>query len=1033
MNDKIKSILAIMAMITTLSGIFLFWGIRLYQKNTNEKIEAARTKTDFLINEMIKDSNLIYNARLDALIRDEKILSAFYRRNRQELYQAALPFHNYYLAESHYYSNMHFHLPTGQSFLRMHKPDEFGDDLTTIRPIIMQIHKTRKPVSGYEIGKHGLFYRVAKPIFFKGEYIGALEIGISIEQVAENMESALNIKIARIINDKDLNDPFRDFRKNEIRIKDLFINPYNNTSLFRKLIHLYDFKRLPVQTVMIDGEHFVIFSSGNLKNFQGDSIARFVIAENISDEMKNYKSFLVKSISLTLILIVGAYIILHFSFSIYINKILELNRTLEKKVKTRTRDLEDVSEKLKATNAELHQIFNTAADGMRVIDKNFRIIRVNETFAKLIDQKKEQLKNELCHDHFKGKFCFTPDCTLARILNGENRIEIDVEKETASGEKRSFLLTATPFKSPEGKILGVVENFKDITHRKNAYKAIEEKEQYLNAIMSTVQSGVIITDDKSPFIIDANPYALKMIGCSRENLTEFSIRDILKLEKPWIEIIQGTERLSENESYTLTRLSGETLHIRLSIARATIRGRTYLVQSFSDITDVKQYIQKQMVDILKAKAIMDLVNPMPPGYTELPFNRRLFTEAISIPCNAEGGDHLFIRHFTGYPAPKTIISLKDQSGHEVNCILRSIYTDLIHNAILLNNPTAELETVVKKLNTVLCSSDFFAEDDFFTMATAQIDHDTLMMSYLTAGHPPLLLIRDNRVTLLPEPGQNSGHLPIPFLKDAQYTSTRFQLRESDQLILYTDGLTEMTIKHLKRTLSQDDLVAMTQAIIDDFKVKTGSSLPVSILMTRLLDHISMTSQETVTSEGNGLKSVNTSSDDVTLIGVEIGTLAESIEKSFSPENPAEISLFIKEIQSLIFRHEENTPFLHLKIRIAMILEEALTNAWKHGNRMNRDQSITLRLSFRNEFVFEIIDQGNGFDFYNLPDPTLEGNIESHSGRGIFIIHYFSDHVQWKGKGNHIIISLKKLKHLDDRLKKPRVLSGIDIWQKDSHI
>ena len=117
---------------------------------------------------------------------------------------------------------------------------------------------------------------------------------------------------------------------------------------------------------------------------------------------------------------------------------------------------------------------------------------------------------------------------------------------------------------------------------------------------------------------------------------------------------------------------------------------------------------------------MTLINKEVPRYCQLPNHRRLFTEAICVPCNAEGGDHYFVQHFVmeNTKTGKTFVSLKDQSGHEVNCILRSIFTDLLHNAALYNPQIPTLEAMVGKLNNELCASNFFNEDDFLPLSTS---------------------------------------------------------------------------------------------------------------------------------------------------------------------------------------------------------------------------------------------------------------------------------------------------------------------------
>jgi PAS domain S-box-containing protein len=122
--------------------------------------------------------------------------------------------------------------------------------------------------------------------------------------------------------------------------------------------------------------------------------------------------------------------------------------------------------------AELNQIFNTAADGMRLIDKDFNVLRVNETFSTLSGVSRDEATGKKCYEVFRGPMCFKPDCPLTRILGGEKRVENEVEKERKDGTKIPCIVTGTPFRGPDGKLIGIVEDFKDITTHKQAREAL---------------------------------------------------------------------------------------------------------------------------------------------------------------------------------------------------------------------------------------------------------------------------------------------------------------------------------------------------------------------------------------------------------------------------------------------------------------------------------------------------------------------------------------------------------------------------------
>lgn len=85
--------------------------------------------------------------------------------------------------------------------------------------------------------------------------------------------------------------------------------------------------------------------------------------------------------------------------------------------------------------------------------------------------------------------------------------------------------------------------------------------------------------------------------------------------------------------------------------------------------------------------------------------------------------------------------------------------------------------------------------------------------------------------------------------------------------------------------------------------------------------------------------------------------------------------------------------------IMIAVTEAVNNAIKHGNKNDKSKNVSLRLSLEeSQIKFEISDQGNGFDYKNLPDPTAPENIAKPGGRGIFLMKNLSDEVNFKDDG-----------------------------------
>jgi len=75
-----------------------------------------------------------------------------------------------------------FHTPPAISFLRVHKPAKFGDDLSSFRHTVVRTNEKLVPTRGLEVGVAGLGARGMVPVFYDGKHIGSVEFGMSFGQ-----------------------------------------------------------------------------------------------------------------------------------------------------------------------------------------------------------------------------------------------------------------------------------------------------------------------------------------------------------------------------------------------------------------------------------------------------------------------------------------------------------------------------------------------------------------------------------------------------------------------------------------------------------------------------------------------------------------------------------------------------------------------------------------------------------------------------------------------------------------------------------
>jgi serine/threonine-protein kinase RsbW len=91
--------------------------------------------------------------------------------------------------------------------------------------------------------------------------------------------------------------------------------------------------------------------------------------------------------------------------------------------------------------------------------------------------------------------------------------------------------------------------------------------------------------------------------------------------------------------------------------------------------------------------------------------------------------------------------------------------------------------------------------------------------------------------------------------------------------------------------------------------------------------------------------------------------------------------------------------------IMIAVTEAVNNAIKHGNSNDKSKNVFLSLFLDDAMLkFIIKDEGIGFDYANLPDPTAPENLEKLGGRGIFLMKHLSDEVNFKENGRIVELS-----------------------------
>lgn len=173
-------ILALSVVLVTLSVLAGLWAASSVARQMSEEAheQLAKTTTDWVSQDL--DSQSATAAMLAVqTAADPQVQAAFAARDREALTALTMP--GYAAVKKGYgVAQMQFHTPDARSFLRLHRPEKFGDDLSSFRKTVVQANAEKQVVRGAEGGVAGLGVRAVAPVEYRGRHVGTVEYGLNL-------------------------------------------------------------------------------------------------------------------------------------------------------------------------------------------------------------------------------------------------------------------------------------------------------------------------------------------------------------------------------------------------------------------------------------------------------------------------------------------------------------------------------------------------------------------------------------------------------------------------------------------------------------------------------------------------------------------------------------------------------------------------------------------------------------------------------------------------------------------------------------
>ncbi len=356
--------------------------------------------------------------------------------------------------------------------------------------------------------------------------------------------------------------------------------------------------------------------------------------------------------------------------------------------------------------------------------------------------------------------------------------------------------------------------------------------------------------------------------------------------------------------------------------------------------------------------------------------------SLYVPTDKVGGDMFDI---VPLQDNTTAVFIFDVSGHGVPSALICAMAKMLFIHHIKNG--GRPSEIFAGVNKDICS--FIKTGHYLTAFLGIIDQTDNTMIYSQAGHvyPIIYRYKTGKSEFIPGNSVFIGHVALADI--ATYHDDIVKLEWNDKLLFYTDGLTEASNKKgelysaqrlLKTTekYGKNDSQTLIRKISDDNK-KFRKGAPLR--------------------------------DDLTMLCMQVGCAEEILKNSgFSQvDRPSFLTLNshdeIESVCAIILQNLDRKGYSNTDIIQAhQSIHEVLANAIQHGNKYNPDKKVVVLYKILlDNFTISVIDEGDGFNYKNLPDPLIRKNIRKNHGKGLFIVNQYMDDVSFNDKGNRIMI------------------------------
>ncbi len=238
---------------------------------------------------------------------------------------------------------------------------------------------------------------------------------------------------------------------------------------------------------------------------------------------------------------------------------------------------------------EWERTFDSVPDLIAVVDKDYKITRLNKKMADRLGMSYQNIIGKPCYELMHGTQEPPADCPHRQLMSDANTHEAEIYCERLKGD---FSITTSPLIGEEGELIGSVHLAHDITQDKKMEKELRESEERFRTIFDMTADGILVINMETKSFYAGNNRICEMLGYSLEEIVNRGLKDIHP-EEDLPHALEQFEKQSRGEmnlakNIPMKRKDGTLFYADINASPTTLGGERYLLGSYRDVTKSRE-------------------------------------------------------------------------------------------------------------------------------------------------------------------------------------------------------------------------------------------------------------------------------------------------------------------------------------------------------------------------------------------------------------------------------------------------------------